>query len=141
MIKIKDRMILGVVAGLGANAVKLAISSVFQKLNWSEIGGPERAAGMLIPPHLLLKNLGKLVGYLADAAVAGLIGSVSVYAFSFFGKDKAVLKGALAGQATWTFLYGVLGTMGATKVAPVGPKTVLTEFFLIQFLVQLLPLS
>lgn len=128
MKKIKDRMILGVVAGLGANVVKLTLSKIFQKLNWAEIGGPERAAGMLIPPHTLIRKKGKVVGYLADAVISGAIGTASVYAFSILGKEKAILKGTLSGQAAWTFLYGVLGTMGATKVGPLGPNTVLSEF-------------
>ena len=128
MRKIKDRMLLGVIAGLGGNVVKLTLSTIFQKLKWAELGSPERAAGMLIPPHTLMHKKGRMVGYLADSVVSGLLGTASVYAFSTFGKNKATLKGALAGQASWTFLYGVLGTMGVTKVSPVSPNTVLSEF-------------
>ena len=95
MRKVKDRMLLGIIAGLGGNVVKLTLSTIFQKLKWAEIGGPERAAGMLIPPHTLMHRKGRLVGYLADSVVSGLIGTASVYAFSTFGKNKAIIKGLL----------------------------------------------
>lgn len=65
---------------------------------------------------------------MADSVVAGLVGVVTVYVLSITGQDRAKLKGALTGQTVWTALYGVLGTMGATKVYPVSPGTVLSEF-------------
>ncbi|CAA7601659.1 Hypothetical protein DEACI_2326 [Acididesulfobacillus acetoxydans] len=128
MVRIKDRVLLGVAAGLGANAAKQTLDSIFRKLKWLEIDGRERAAGMLISPHKLAKKSGRLVGYIADNTVASLIGIGTVYALSVVGKEKAALKGAITGEAAWTGLYGVLGTMGATKVAPADPATVLSEF-------------
>jgi len=125
--KIKDRLLLGVVAGLGGNLVKLAIGRIAKEKNLAEINGPEKAAGMLIPPHRLTDPLGKVAGYLADSVIAGIIGIAFVYTLSVTGKDKAVLKGALIGQAAWTALYGVLATMGATRVHPVSSKTVLSD--------------
>ena len=128
MAKIKDRVLLGFAAGLGANTLKLSLGLIFKKLKWADIDGPVRAAGMLIPPHTVAKKSGKLVGYLADSAIASLIGIGAVYSLSVTGKDKSAFKGAMFGQAAWTFLYGALGTMGATKINPVSPGTVLSEF-------------
>jgi len=128
MKKIKDRMILGVIGGVAGNIFKLVIDGYFKKKKIAEIDGPERAAGMLVPPHTVTTKEGRIVGYLADGAVASLLGVSLVYLFSLTGKNRGVLKGAATGQAMWTFIYGVLGTMGATKVTPVSPKTVLTEY-------------
>ena len=127
MIKIKDRFILGAIAGLGGNLLKLAIGRTAMKMNLAELGGPERAAGMLVQGHKIATTQGKIVGYVADSVIAGILGVTTVYALSITGKDKAVAKGALSGEAAWTLLYGMLTTMGATKVGPVGPKTVLSE--------------
>lgn len=82
---------------------------------------------MLVPPHSIADPKGRLIGYMADSAIASLLGIASVYALSVTGSDKAVLKGAFAGQSMWTLLYGVMGTLGATKVAPVSPQTVMAE--------------
>jgi len=127
MIKIKDRLILGAVSGFAGNLIKLAIGRAAMKMNLAEVGGPERAAGMLVPGHKIATTQGKIVGYIADSVIAGLLGVTTVYALSITGKDKAIAKGALSGEAAWTLLYGLLTTMGATKVGPVGPKTVLSE--------------
>ncbi|MEW6727171.1 hypothetical protein ACP3TJ_04015 [Desulforudis sp. 1088] len=128
MRKISDGLLLGVLAGLGGSIVKLSIGYFAKKLGWAEIDGPQRAAGMLVPPHKIADPRGKFVGWLADGIIGAMLGVVTVYALSVSGKDKAVFKGALAGQVMWTALYGVLATMGATKVKPVSPKTVLSEF-------------
>jgi hypothetical protein len=37
----------------------------------SEIGGPERAAGMLVPAHKVGEPPGRTVGYLAASIIAG----------------------------------------------------------------------
>jgi hypothetical protein len=48
---IKDRALLGLVAGLGANAVKTALSRTSIRLKMSELDGPEIGAGMFLPGH------------------------------------------------------------------------------------------
>lgn len=128
MKKIKDRMLLGVIGGVAGNLVKLSLGYYFKKKKLAEIDGPERAAGMLVPPHTIFTKEGKIVGYLADGAVGSLLGVSMVYLLSITGKNQGVLKGAATGQAMWTFLYGVLGTLGATKVNAATPKTVLSEY-------------
>ncbi|MEW6182574.1 MAG: hypothetical protein AB1500_05270 [Bacillota bacterium] len=126
--RIKDRLILGAVTGLLGNIPKLALIAIAKRFNWAIMDGPGKAAGMLVPAHRIATPQGRLVGYLADATIAALLGVTTVYVLSATGKDRAVLKGALGGQAGWTGLYGVLTTMGATKVQAIGPRTVLAEF-------------
>lgn len=128
MLKIKDRLILGVISGTTGNLVKNGIGLISKYLKIAEISGPDRAAGILVPPHTLAKTSGKIVGYAADSVIGGLLGVMTVYALGITGKNKAVLKGALTGQASWTVLYGVLGTLGATKITAVNPNTVISEF-------------
>ncbi len=43
MIKIKDRLILGAIAGLGGNLIKLVTARAAMKMNLAELDGPERA--------------------------------------------------------------------------------------------------
>jgi len=126
--KIKDRILLGAIAGLGANTVKTALGLTLMKKGWAEINGIHRAAGMLVPPHKIADPKGRMVGILADNVIAGILGVCSVYILSVTGKNNAVIKGTLTGQAMWTSLYGVLGTLGATKINPVSPDTVISEF-------------
>jgi hypothetical protein len=127
--EIRDRVLLGVLCGLGGGFVKNALSEVLTRNDFAEYGGPARAAGMLLPAHKITSRRGRLVGWIADTTISGMLGVASVYTLSLTGKEKAPLKGALiSGAVAWTGLYGVLGTMGATEVQHPQPKTVLSEF-------------
>lgn len=128
MQKIKDRIMLGVLTGLAGNVVKLSITKVAKKLGWADIDGPVKAAGMIVPTYKTATSGGMAVGYITDSIIAAILGITTVYLLSFTGKDKAALKGAFSGQAMWGILYGMLSTMGATKISPVYPRTALTEF-------------
>lgn len=128
MKKIKDKMLLGVIAGLSANVIKNILGLSGMKLGLQEIDGPHRAAGMLVPPHKIADPKGKLVGFLADTVMSGTLGVVTLSGLILFGKKHSVLKGSLVGAGMWTMLYGVLGSLGATKVNPITPQTVLAEF-------------
>ncbi|MBS3946826.1 MAG: hypothetical protein KGZ57_00790 [Dethiobacter sp.] len=125
--KIKDRLVLGVVCGLVANVAKMSLMSLAKKRNWAEITGMEKSAGMLLPAHQAYSPYGKIVGNVADNVVATMLGVGTVYMLTFTGKDKALLKGLAFGEAMWVSFYGVLSTMGATQVGPLSPKTVLCE--------------
>lgn len=124
---IKDRALLGLVAGLGANAVKTALSRTSIKLKVSELDGPEIGAGMFLPGHALTTTKGKVVGWIADNLIAGILGTVTVYGLTLTGKNSYLLKGALMGQIMWQGLYGIMGQMGASQVKPSGARTVLSE--------------
>ncbi len=128
MKKITDRILLGIICGLSANIIKLAIGKAAMKLKCSDLDGPIKATGLLVPAHKIADRKGMLVGYIADSSIAAMIGVFTVYVLSMTGKDRALLKGTLIGKSMWTVLYGVLATFGATKIAPVDPKTALTEF-------------
>ena len=128
MKKVRDRLQLGVIAGLTGVAVKDLVGGLITRAGRAEDPGPQRAAGMLLPAYKIATPLGRAAGWLADAAVGSLLGITSVYVLSFTGKDRAVLKGLTTGALAWVGLYGVLGNMGATNVRTVQPKTALSEF-------------
>jgi len=126
--KIKDRLLLGGMAGLGGNIVKIGIMQIAKRLKWAEFDGAETATGILLPAHKVAEPKGRLVGYLGDATIAGVLGVATTYVLSITGKDKALLKGASSGVFMWTALYGALGGLGVSKVRPASPKTVLSQF-------------
>lgn len=128
MAKIKDRLLLGAIAGLGGNIIKIGMMQIAKRLKIAEFDGAETAAGILLPAHKLAEPRGKIVGYMGDAIVAGTLGVATTYILSLTGKDNAPLKGALSGMFMWTALYGATGSMGISKVRPASPKTVLSQF-------------
>ncbi len=126
--KIKDKFLLGVVSGFIGNIPKIILGKTLIKLGLAEIDDTHRAASILIPPYKLADPKGKAIGWLSDSGIASMLGVAFVYGLSITGNNKATMKGAMAGQAMWTVLYGALGSLGLTKVKPVSPKTVLSEF-------------
>lgn len=126
--KIQDRLLLGIVAGLGGNLAKLAIGKTGKKMQWAELHGPDMAAGMFIPPVKLASTQGRVAGLIADSVIAGVLGVVIVYGLSLSGRNQAPIKGLATGSAMWTGVYGIASAMGLTKVKPHSPTTVLNEF-------------
>lgn len=127
-VKIRDRLVLGAVSGLVANIPKLIIGSAAIKLKISDIDGPQVAAGIFVPGHKLTTAPGRMVGYLADSTIAVILGTVTVYALSVTGKDRAALKGAGMGSIMWQAVYGLLTSFGASNIKSHSPKTVIAEF-------------
>lgn len=128
MRKIEDRLQLGVISGLTGVLVKDLVGVLITKAGLAEDASPQMAAGMLLPAQKVASPLGRLAGWLADAAVGSALGIATVYTLSLTGKDRPFLKGLTTGALAWVGLYGVLGNMGATNVRTVKPRTVLGEF-------------
>lgn len=101
MKKIKDRLILGVLSGIGGNLAKHLVQRFAMSKKWAEVDGPARAAGMLVAGHKISTPGGKVVGYLADSVVAGIVGVATVYVLSLTRHDRAKLKGVLTAQTVW----------------------------------------
>jgi hypothetical protein len=115
------------ISGLAGNGVRLAISNLSKSMGWGEVTGREISAGMFLTPQDVISRKGKLVGFVADNVVAVMLGVSTVYLLSVTGRDKAWLKGLASGEAMWASLYGVMATMGATRLNPVNANTALTE--------------
>lgn len=128
MMKIKDRIMLGICAGFGGNIAKRAIMALACKRKWAEFDGPVKAAGILLPAHKVMTTRGRIIGNICDFTISGLIGMGLVYVLSVTGKDHTVAKGALVGETAWNVMYGALGgKSGISTVYPVSTKTLLSQ--------------
>lgn len=123
-----DRLIVGALAGLAGNAAKLATVELARRTGWTRVDGPQKAAGMLLAHTARATPTGRLVGYLSDAMVAIVTGVGITYGLSMTGGSRAALKGAIIGDAMWSFGYGALASLGASRVAAATPREALTEF-------------
>ena len=95
MQKLKDRLILGTVAGLGANLIKEAMAETSVRSGLSKY-----TCRRMIPLVVLSKKhakswKGAVIGTSTDMAIAALTGIIITYTLSYTGKDYAKLKGAL----------------------------------------------
>lgn len=92
---IKDRLTLGLIAGLGANLVKEAIGETGVRSGFNKY-----TCRRMIPMLLLNKKDAKtwkgwVIGTTTDMTVAGMIGVLTTYTLSYTGKDYRFLKGIM----------------------------------------------
>ncbi|MGI6544140.1 MAG: hypothetical protein ACOX44_14030 [Limnochordia bacterium] len=115
MQKIKDRVVLGVVAGLSANLIKQTIEWAAYNQKISLEVGADKAAGFLLPHYMIRTKMGRCIGLAADSTIAACLGMFGAYFLTFTGKDHPLLKGLCIGNATWTIVYGILTRMGVSS--------------------------
>lgn len=128
MRKIKDPVVLGVVAGLAGNLLKNIGNTVNIKLGITQTSYPRISGGFFMKKNTVESIYGKTAGWIADTVIAGGLGVGLVYLLKMTGKDHALIKGAIYGQTAWTTLFGVAGKLGASNIYPTDAKTVLSGY-------------
>ncbi len=124
---IKDRLILGALAGVLGGITKTLIVGSFKKLGLAEFDGTETSAGMLLPAYKVNTPSGKLVGHITNTMIGMTLGIAMTYLLSVTGKDRAIIKGAGMSGVFWMLLYGNYANMGGTTVRPALPNTILSN--------------
>jgi len=131
MKKIKDPVLLGIVAGLLGNAAKTAGNLTNRHiLGFSDTTYSEISSGLFMTRKERKKKTGILVGVLGDFVISAGLGVPIVYLLKYTGKDYAMLKGLAISQAAWISLFGTIGRgMGENKgVFPLSAETNLSAF-------------
>jgi len=129
MKKIKDRITLGVVAGVFANVAKQALSFVFGKLKLMEITAPEKAVAIFINKKKIGGSVSTIIGIVADVCIACKLAILLVYIISATGRDNHLLKGLSLGSLAWVIMYGFLSRLGGTGFSTAKPRDSLCSFF------------
>ncbi len=119
MNKIKDRVLLGVIAGLCGNLVKTAIDEVSLKKKISQRSFRETASGVWVSTQKEASNVkGQILGGLLDFGMATLGGIGTVYLLSKTGRDQLVTKGLVSGITVGSSISALLSAFPQNKVRP-----------------------
>ncbi|MDT3699044.1 MAG: hypothetical protein RO469_06410 [Thermincola sp.] len=118
MFKIKDRVTLGVVAGLAGNLVKSVIDEVSTKKKISQRSFRGTAAGAWVSKKESTNINGQILGGLLDFGMGSLGGVGSVYLLSKTGKDHLVTKGLLSGITMGSLITFALAAVQSNKAKP-----------------------
>jgi len=110
MIKIKDRILLGVVSGLiGAIPARLANKIEYQKgltgLRYNRV-----SASLFTKKNKDTSMAGNTLAALANGINSSAIGVMLAYLYSVTGRDHALIKGAGAGAFAWVIVDGFIGS-------------------------------
>lgn len=93
--KIKDRLLLGVIAGFGANLVKEAIAETAIRSGITKYSCRRVIAEMVLSPEDAKSWKGWIVGTTTDFTVAGLIGILTVFTLTQTGRDYGWMKSVM----------------------------------------------
>jgi len=122
---IKDKVIVGAIVGLLADAVKLAVNYLAFTLGFTRVVFWQIAATLFLDRQDLFKPVAYIVGAVADLTVTAIIGVVFIYFIHFTGHKYLWIKGVGFGLAVWVGLFGTfLGTAVRGKL-PQEPSGIL----------------
>lgn len=110
--KIRDRIILGVISGLIAGIPGRLINAVEYKENLTDIRYNQLAASLFIPKNKTNTIEGKALASFVNNINLGVVGVMTTYILSLTGRDKAIIKGMGTGAISWIMLNGVVSNLG-----------------------------
>lgn len=116
---IKDRILLGTIAGLAGNLVKTAIDEISLRMKISQRSFRATAAGVWLPSTGEADSLkGQILGGLLDSGMAILGGIGTVQLLTTTGKDQLTVKGLVSGLALGSIITALLSGQKNNKVQP-----------------------
>lgn len=124
MIKIKDRIILGMISGIVAALPAQLANAVEHKLGLIDIPYSQLASKLFIPERKIKSTTGKSLSFLINSINTSVTGVFLTYLLSFTGKDKAIIKGIGTGTVLWVIGNGFVSNTLLTKK----PKKTITPF-------------
>ncbi len=125
--KIKDRVILGMVAGFLGDVPKLLASEALYLSGVQKGKFAETISGMFLTPGTARKKNALRFGTVADAVLSSALGVLLVYLLSSTGKDYALIKGGGTGLVAFEALRGLLANIGPGRTSP---RDVTTNFLM-----------
>lgn len=110
--KIKDRILLGIVSGLAASIPGRALNELEYKRGLTDQTYEQAASYVFIRRKQIQTLPGKAIGIIANQALAATTGVLTAYVLSSTGRDHAILKGMGIGILYWMALRGLPSKLG-----------------------------
>lgn len=119
--KIRDTILLGVIAGTLAGFPARLTNNTAYKLGLTDQKYGQMAASLFLPAdkQKVHRREAQVVGFLADYINCGIMGVTVVQLLARTGRDNAILRGIGVSALAWMSLYGLTTRL---KVAPPSRK-------------------
>jgi hypothetical protein len=118
MFKIKDRVALGVFAGLCGNLTKTAIDEISYQLKISQRSFRETASGVWVSKKQSRSAKGQVLGALLDFGMGTIGGIGTVYLLSKTGRDQLMIKGVASGIALGSTITALVSAFPQNRARP-----------------------
>lgn len=112
MLKIKDRIILGIVSGVIASLPGRFINALEYRTGLTDIQYDQMASSLFLPKNKIKTGEAKVTGSIINHTMVGLTGILITYLLSATGRDKAMIKGIGVTSALWITIYGLAPKFG-----------------------------
>jgi len=113
---LKNKIFLGVLAGLSATIAKDAVNQTLYSLNIVKILFAQYAAGVFINAIETNSLLGIIIGYFVDFGLSALLGIIFVFLLEKTKPKHIVFQGFIFGSALYLGVYGALLAMHISSV-------------------------
>lgn len=141
--KIKDRLLLGVISGVLGSVPGRLLNTFEYHTGLTEAMYGQMAATAFISQKYIDKPQGKLLGSIINQIIAIGTGITTTYALSLTGRDYAILKGSMVGTTYWLLINGlapnITGTLKPRK--PISPLLSLIDHIIFGVSSALISLS
>ena len=112
MIKIKDRVLHGIVTGIISGTPDTLLNLLQYRIGITDIKYSNMGANLFFPKNLIHNRLAQLTGMVANLILIGTAGVMYTFLLSLTGRDKALVKGIGFGFSLWVFVLGIGNKMG-----------------------------
>ena len=114
MLKIKDRIIHGMITGILAGTPDTIINALEHRAGLNDLTYSQMGANLFLPKDKIHNKKAHSLGLLANYTVLGASGVLFSYLLSATGRDRAVMKGISYGIISWLAVYGLGARIGLT---------------------------
>ena len=116
---IKDKIIIGLLIGLLADAVKLTFNFLSFKLNFTPVVFWQLVSATVLEKEDVFTPLGILIGGITDIIVTMFLGVIFIYLIYLTGKENLWIKGIGFGMLVWLIFFVVVrGLLVQGKIPP-----------------------
>ena len=114
MLKIKDRILHGMITGIIAGTPDAIINALEYRAGLTDLKYGQMGANVFLPESKINDKKAKVLGILTNYTLIGASGTLFSYLLSATGRDKAVIKGIGYGILSWLAIYGMGAKVGLT---------------------------
>jgi hypothetical protein len=116
---LKDKIVIGILVGLLADAVKLTFNFISFKLDFTPVVFWQLVAGAVLEMEDVFTPVGILIGGIADIIMTMLFGVIFIYIIYLTGRENLWIKGIGFGMLVWvSFFVIVSGVLLRGKILP-----------------------
>ncbi len=128
LLKVRDTIVAGALAGWMGNVVKEALTWTFYLMGWTRYTFVHIAAGFYYSAENLNAPLSLVTGAITDWTIATTFGVMLLLILRYTGTDYAVFKGIAFGSLFYVLAFGIGMALDITRATLVTP---LPDFLLL----------